>query len=533
MAQNVALTLQTLRCIREKNSSSTPYIWTAFLWIDNATASVGILTPLVGDDRVVLSNNLQPGQSATIPASVGFALRPFDTDLTKTTLIQVTALWQRHDTPTNVVDAGFQAFETSLHDAIVANLLFLASPDPQIQQQAVNSVKTTVAQSITDAISNSLSLVQKGEIAVGLLTLDATVDSSSTVFRNIASQPFTITLGDPLGGRLLFYRDNTQNGTGDVDTPSVIGLGGWADFKFLFSGGNGIIYAVDQQGQLLFYRDNTQNGTGDVDTPSVIGLGGWADFKFLFSGGNGIIYAVDQQGQLLFYRDNTQNGTGDVDTPSVIGLGGWADFKSLFSGGNGIIYAVDQQGQLLFYRDNTQNGTGDVDTPSVIGLGGWADFKSLFSGGNGIIYAVDQQGQLLFYRDNTQNGTGDVDTPSVIGLGGWADFKSLFSGGNGIIYAVEDHLNPDHHYEIDGTLQVTISTCQAESASVSAAFQAVSDLKSQIAELQSELSQAPHSERAFLIQQIREIEHNLASANAALDAAKQALAACQARNATA
>ena|ERR1017187_864964 len=389
MAQNVALTLQTLRCIREKNSSSTPYIWTAFLWIDNATASVGSLTPLVGDDRVVLSNNLQPGQSATIPASVGLALRPFDTDLTKTTLIQVTALWQKHDTPANVVDAGFQAFGTSLHDAIVANLLSLASPDPQIQQQAVDKVKTTVAQSITDAISNSLSLVQKGEIAAGFLTLDATVDSTSTVFRNIASQPFTITLGDSLGGRLLFYRDNTQDGTGDVNTPSVIGLGGWAGFKFLFSGGNGIIYAVDQQGQLLFYRDNTQDGTGDVNTPSVIGLGGWAGFKF------------------------------------------------------------------------------------------------------------------------------------------------LFSGGNGIIYAVEDQLNPDHHYEIDGTLQVTIATCQAEIASVSAAFQAVSDLKSQIAELQSELSQAPHSERAFLLQQIRDIEHDLASANAALDAAKQALAACQARNATA
>ena len=437
MAQNVALTLQTLRCIREKNSSSTPYIWTAFLWIDNATASVGSLTPLVGDDRVVLSNNLQPGQSATIPASVGLALRPFDTDLTKTTLIQVTALWQKHDTPANVVDAGFQAFGTSLHDAIVANLLSLASPDPQIQQQAVDKVKTTVAQSITDAISNSLSLVQKGEIAAGFLTLDATVDSTSTVFRNIASQPFTITLGDSLGGRLLFYRDNTQDGTGDVNTPSVIGLGGWAGFKFLFSGGNGIIYAVDQQGQLLFYRDNTQDGTGDVNTPSVIGLGGWAGFKFLFSGGNGIIYAVDQQGQ------------------------------------------------------------------------------------------------LLFYRDNTQDGTGDVNTPSVIGLGGWAGFKFLFSGGNGIIYAVEDQLNPDHHYEIDGTLQVTIATCQAEIASVSAAFQAVSDLKSQIAELQSELSQAPHSERAFLLQQIRDIEHDLASANAALDAAKQALAACQARNATA
>jgi hypothetical protein len=79
-----------------------------------------------------------------------------------------------------------------------------------------------------------------------------------------------------------------------VDTPSVIGLGGWSDFDFLFSGGDGIIYAVDQAGQLLFYRDYTQNGTGDVDTPSVIGLGGWTDFKFLFSGGNGIIYAAEK-----------------------------------------------------------------------------------------------------------------------------------------------------------------------------------------------------------------------------------------------
>jgi hypothetical protein len=50
---------------------------------------------------------------------------------------------------------------------------------------------------------------------------------------------------------------------------------------------------VEQGGRLLFYRDQTQNGTGDVSSPAVIGLGGWQDFRFLFSGGNGIIYAVD------------------------------------------------------------------------------------------------------------------------------------------------------------------------------------------------------------------------------------------------
>ena len=392
MAQNVALTLQSLRCIREKNSPSAPYIWTAFLWIDNTTASVGVLTPLAGDDRVVLSSNLQPGQSVTIPASVGVALRPFDTDLTETTLIQVTALWQKHDTPANGVGAGFQAFGTSLHDAIAANLLSLASPDPQTQQQAVAAVKKTVEQSVRDAISNSLSTWQKVEFGTGLLTPDAPVDSSSAVFRNIASQPFTITLGGPLGGRLLSY--------GDAGTP------------------------------------------GNVSAPVVVGFGGWADFRFLFAGrnvaGEDRIYAVDQAGQLLSY--------GDAGTP------------------------------------------GNVSAPVVVGFGGWADFKFLFAGKN--------------------------------------------ASGESRIYAVEDDLSPDHHYEIDGTLQVTISTCDAEIASVSAALQAVSDLKSQIAELQSELSQASSSERAFLLKQIRETQHNLAAANATLDAAKQALAACRARNPT-
>jgi hypothetical protein len=191
-----------------------------------------------------------------------------------------------------------------------------------------------------------------------------------------------------------------------------------------------------ETGQLLFYRDRNRDGTGDVNTPSVIGLGGWQQFIHLFSGRNGIIYAVNQQGQLLFYRDATQDGTGDVANPSIIGQGGWQQMKHLFSGGDGIIYAVNQQGQLLFYRDATQDGTGDVANPSIIGQGGWQQMKHLFSGGDGIIYAVNQQGQLLFYRDATQDGTGDVANPSIIGQGGWQQMKHLFSGGDGIMYAV-------------------------------------------------------------------------------------------------
>ena len=53
-----------------------------------------------------------------------------------------------------------------------------------------------------------------------------------------------------------------------------------------------MLYAVNQQGQLLFYRDNARDGTGDVSSPSVIGLGGWQAMKHLVSGDPGAIYAV-------------------------------------------------------------------------------------------------------------------------------------------------------------------------------------------------------------------------------------------------
>ena len=237
-------------------------------------------------------------------------------------------------------------------------------------------------------------------------------------------------------GQLLFYRDFTRDGTGDVHIPGVIGLGGWQQFQHLFGGGDGIIYAVDDAGRLLFYRDRKRDGTGDVSSPGVIGQGGWQQFLHLFSGGDGIIYAVNPAGQLLFYRDHNRDGTGDVHSPAVIGQGGWQQFSHLFYGGDGIIYAVAADGRLLFYRDHNRDGTGDIHSPGVIGQGGWQQFRHLFSGGDGIIYAVGSDGRLLFYRDHNRDGTGDVHSPSVIGLGGWQAMKHLFDGGQGIIYAV-------------------------------------------------------------------------------------------------
>jgi hypothetical protein len=222
-------------------------------------------------------------------------------------------------------------------------------------------------------------------------------------------------------GRLMFFRHQIENEKDMITGPSVIGQGGWQNFKFVFSGGKGIIYAVDQKGQFFFYQDKAQDGTGDVANPLLIGISfvkgqpGWLDKKFIFSGGNGIIYAVNETGQLRFYQDKTQDGKSMLGRNTVIGQGGWQVFKFLFSGGNGIIYAVDQNGNLLFYRDKMQDGTGDVANPSVIGQGGWQNHKFLFAGGDGTIYAVDQQGTLLLTHDETLDGSRLLSAPVAIG----------------------------------------------------------------------------------------------------------------------
>ena len=374
MTIDVTVVLDRLHCVRESdgNGHSEPYIWPTLLWIDNATLNtpelVGVTAPPDRFARVQVRGDMQAGETAEIPASVRELTARVD-EAGFRALILVVALWEHDETPRAAVVAGYRAFSAELQAAVAGHLQALASSDPQEQDQAVKEITKQVNERVEEAI--------RAELGIGNVfdDIDDVVGSDILALTALpgrgAPAPVSLGFGAEQGGRLLFYRDANQDGTGDVANPAVIGLGGWQNILRLFSGGNGILYAVDRRGRLLFYRDRTQDGTGDVANPTVIGQGGWNSFRHLFSAGNGILYAVDQAGRLLFYRDRTQDGTGDVANPTVIGQGGWQQFRFLFSGGNGILYAVDQAGRLLFYRDRTQDGTGDVANPTVIGQGGW------------------------------------------------------------------------------------------------------------------------------------------------------------------
>jgi hypothetical protein len=91
------------------------------------------------------------------------------------------------------------------------------------------------------------------------------------------------------------------------------------------------------------------------DAASTLRKGPW-NFKQVFSGGEGVIYAVADNGDLLWYR---HDGRGDGSS-AWAGEGrkvgsGW-NFKQVFSGGEGVIYAVTDNGDLLWYR---HDGRGD------------------------------------------------------------------------------------------------------------------------------------------------------------------------------
>ncbi|HEY4937834.1 MAG TPA: tachylectin-related carbohydrate-binding protein, partial [Actinomycetota bacterium] len=62
------------------------------------------------------------------------------------------------------------------------------------------------------------------------------------------------------------------------------------------------------------YRDNGwQDGSGGFANGGVAKQisSGWGTYAKVFSGGNGVIYAIDPAGKLFWYRDNGwQDGSG-------------------------------------------------------------------------------------------------------------------------------------------------------------------------------------------------------------------------------
>jgi N,N-dimethylformamidase len=291
------------------------------------------------------------------------------------------------------------------------------------------------------ALGGSATLIGCNNISLNEPTLSGTstrITSSNFIahFGGQDGQIFSITAS----GELLYYRGFTVNYTYPSSVISVQnwetqGIGerigtGWQNFKSVFAGDNGVIYAIALNGDLLFYKFSWDSERVPLWSNNGLQMKigqGWQNYKFVFPGDNGVIYAINQTGILFYYQYLGQNGEvnwTNGGNPIQIGQG-WGNFKSVFSGKDGIIYAINAVGDLFFYQVSVNNNVytwTNGGMPKLIGHG-WSGFDYVFCGtrefttkdvnGNilstvsakGIIYAIDSSTKILYYQDISRNGT--------------------------------------------------------------------------------------------------------------------------------
>ena len=199
MGIDVLVTLQDLKCIKEDRGSdgSQPYLWPGFVAINTSTAKVNVLAGWAPSlARIVLSNGMHSGDTASIPSTVGVVGRRFDDDVNQYKLILIAVLWEKRDLSDDSMLAGFNVYSDALQSAIENNLGGLASTDPNVNQKAIDAVKSSVHDQVYNAIENSLTDPEKAEIKLGILVPDSVIDNSSTVFSTVTNQSFTVSLGD-------------------------------------------------------------------------------------------------------------------------------------------------------------------------------------------------------------------------------------------------------------------------------------------------------------------------------------------------
>lgn len=201
---------------------------------------------------------------------------------------------------------------------------------------------------------------------------------------------------------------------------------GWSGLT-VFSGGSGVLFAIDSQANLRWYQDTGFAGTGGAAwnpaSGSVIGAG-WGALTSVTSGGQGVIYGVDSLGRLHWYRYTGTNGSNSwaSNSGAIIGTG-WTGLQIIGSG-SGIIYAVNSSGVLFWYRhlDPTGGTASWADSGVAQQIGtGW-NFTSTGSMGGGVLLGRDSAGGMRWYRHTDPLGGTAAWSNSGIGVmegAGW------------------------------------------------------------------------------------------------------------------
>jgi hypothetical protein len=223
---------------------------------------------------------------------------------------------------------------------------------------------------------------------------------------------------------------------------------GWQIFKFLCGGGDGHLFAIEQNGDLRWYGYKAGDGVEDPNATrgwesnsgNIIGNGFGNFLSVVCTPLAGptyhtltpcTLYCIEPNGDLRFYRyvgDGTADRTGRTgwapNSGNRIG-NGWNNFRAVFTAGQ-ILFGVEPNGDLRWYiyaGDGAQDDySGWVPGSGAVVGRGWNHFTHIVGGpddngtfGNAV-YAVKPDGGLYWYK---YLGYGETDTSGHIV--GWQD----------------------------------------------------------------------------------------------------------------
>ncbi|HEY9772606.1 MAG TPA: tachylectin-related carbohydrate-binding protein [Planktothrix sp.] len=222
-----------------------------------------------------------------------------------------------------------------------------------------------------------------------------------------------------------FSHDGSLTGAVKWRGPTVVGSG-WNGFTQIIPMGDGVIYGVLPDGTLRWnMHKNLQTGQGGYAgwaQPAVNVGSGWnigPTFKCIFGGGNGVFYAVTNDGHLKWYRHNYGSPVAMPgprprllpvpNAPKILGMA------------NPQVTAIERANNAVLapYNASFANWTKSWQGPIDIGTG-WNNFTRLWCAGNGHIYGILPTGEVRAYdHKGWENGAPQ-----------WGDAQSIGQGWN-------------------------------------------------------------------------------------------------------
>jgi hypothetical protein len=198
MALHAAVTLQTIRCIKQSESSgSEPYIWPflATMATIPGTFDTFPTAALLADSRKIIGTSLKAGSSAPLIFPGNEVSHSFLEGQQECTALLIVGLMEADDNRVVSMQAGYQAYLDELRAQLGHRMLPMKTASAAEREATIEEIKGAVKTKIENAVIGTMSIVEKGRFAIGFRDPDVFYGAGWGLWENLdvsSSGAFTL-----------------------------------------------------------------------------------------------------------------------------------------------------------------------------------------------------------------------------------------------------------------------------------------------------------------------------------------------------